>query len=456
MAARLAGAAVAAMLLTRAAPALAEPAWPTLHAALDAPDALKVEGSVRLRYEAIDGQSRVGANERDQLINLRTNLFAEYDFGPLRIGGEIQDARAYLANRGTPISTNEVNAVEPIQAYVATTIGAGRGTLTLKAGRMIAAIGSSRLIANEEFRNTANSFTGVRGDYAARSGASVTAFWFLPQQRLPDDRAGLEANGVALDREGLDTMLWGALATTPARLAGGRLAIGYVGLHERDRAGVRTRRRNLHSLDLRFYRPAHGGKLDWDAEAIYQLGSIAASTAPGAPRLPVDASFYHIALGYTLPGKLGLRLSASYDEASGDRQGRSYNRFDTLYGLRRADFSPAGLYGEVVRSNLRAAGGRVELAPGKRFDTLFDIRALWLASATDAFASTGVRDASGRSGDYAGTQFDMRARYWLIPKALRGEINLDYLAKGRFLKTAPNAPATGDTRYAAVSVTAFF
>ena len=34
---------------------------------------------------------------------------------------------------------------------------------------------------------------------------------------------------------------------------------------------------------------------------------------------------------------------------------------------------------------------------------------------TDTFASTGLRDASGASGRYAGTQFDTRVRYWLKP-----------------------------------------
>jgi hypothetical protein len=40
--------------------------------------------------------------------------------------------------------------------------------------------------------------------------------------------------------------------------------------------------------------------------------------------------------------------------------------------------------------------------------------------------------------------------------ALRFELNLIYLAKGRFLTVAPNAPATGNTRYASFNLTAFF
>lgn len=444
-------------MLVAAGPALAEPASPpTLHAALGAPDDLKISATIRLRYEAIDGQARTGANPSDQLISLRSTLFAEYDAGPFRIAGEIRDSRAYLDNRGTPLTTGEVNTVEPAQAYIATDIKLPHGKLTLQGGRMTMAIASSRLVANDDFRNTANGFTGLRADYAGKNGTAVTAFWVLPQARLPDDRASLDDNRFALDREGLDLVLWGGFATTPPKLAGSAVTLGYVRLREHDRAGAATRRRDLHSIDLRWNRAPHPGKVDWDVEGIRQFGSIATSTAANAPRVPVDASFYRVALGYSVPGRLGLRFQATYDEATGDGPGRTYNRFDTLFGLRRADFSPGGIYGELSRNNIRAAGGRVEVTPNKRLDALFDTRGLWLSSRYDSFASTGVRDARGRSGDYAGTQLDARVRYWIVPKLLRGEINLDYLAKGRFLDTAPNAPRDGDTKFGAFALTAYF
>jgi hypothetical protein len=75
------------------------------------------------------------------------------------------------------------------------------------------------------------------------------------------------------------------------------------------------------------------------------------------------------------------------------------------------------------------------------------VRDLWLADATDTFASTGVRDKTGASGRHAGVQVEARARRWLIPDRLRLEAGAAYLAKGRFLTDAPNAPKTGDTRY---------
>ena len=124
--------------------------------------------------------------------------------------------------------------------------------------------------------------------------------------------------------------------------------------------------------------------------------------------------------------------------------------------MRRADLAPAGIYNAIGRANISTPGLRAEIAPGKRFDAFAVYRPIWLAERTDAFSTTGVRDPSGRSGSFAGHQVEARMRYWLVPGFLRGEVNGVWLAKGRFLKTAPNAPRTGDTRYLATGLTATF
>jgi hypothetical protein len=67
-----------------------------------------------------------------------------------------------------------------------------------------------------------------------------------------------------------------------------------------------------------------------------------------------------------------------------------------------------------------------------------------------------VRDASGRSGDFAGHQLDTRVRYWLVPQVWRLEADAVLLMKGRFLEDAPNAPATGDMHYLSLNLSAAF
>lgn len=89
-------------------------------------------------------------------------------------------------------------------------------------------------------------------------------------------------------------------------------------------------------------------------------------------------------------------------------------------------------------------------------DAFAAYRAMSLANCTDAFSTTGVREASGRSGNFAGHQVEARVRFWLAPGLLRAEVNGVWLAKGRFLKTASNTPATADTLYMATGMTASF
>lgn len=85
---------------------------------------------------------------------------------------------------------------------------------------------------------------------------------------------------------------------------------------------------------------------------------------------------------------------------------------------------------------------------------MLSYRLLWLAKATDSFSGTGVRDVSGRAGSFAGQQIDARVRAWIVPKRLRFEVDGIWLAKGRFLTGAPNAPATGDGTYLSLNLTA--
>ena len=149
-------------------------------------------------------------------------------------------------------------------------------------------------------------------------------------------------------------------------------------------------------------------------------------------------------------------MSVEYDRASGDGRDGTYGRFDTLFGMRRADLAPAGIYNAIGRANISTPGIRAEVAPSQRWDAFATYRAMWLASRTDSFSTTGVRDPSGNSGNFAGHQFDMRVRYWVVPSFLRAEANAVWLAKGSFLENAPNAPDTGDTHYIAASLTATF
>lgn len=83
-----------------------------------AEDGLTLTGSTRVRYEMIDGQPRTGFNESDDLFSFRSVVTGEYRIARLRLGAELYDSRVYGGDTGTPISTNEVNTLELVQAYI--------------------------------------------------------------------------------------------------------------------------------------------------------------------------------------------------------------------------------------------------------------------------------------------------------------------------------------------------
>jgi alginate export protein len=451
------GASLLALALS-ASPAFAETkdeAW-TLQQAVGNPDALKISASIRTRYEALHNQFRPGLDKNDDLVTIRTSIAAEYDSGPIRIGGELVDARAYFGDPGSSISTGEVNALEPIQAYLGADFGAilGNGTTSsLDAGRFVLDFGSRRLVARNEFPNTTTAFTGAKFEWRGAAKERLTVFYAYPQQRLPEDKPSLLDNKVKLDREADDLIFWGAFFNKPKIAGAANLDLYFFGLDEDDTPTRPTRDRHILTRGMRVFRDPAAGKLDYQLEYAHQFGHISTSAAAGAPTQDVSANTLHAELGYQFPGGWQPRLAVFYDFASGDRPGGKYTRFDGLYGSRRSDWGPGGIYGPLGRSNISSPGVRLEVKPTRRLDCFVAYRANWLDSATDSFASTGVRDAGGHAGKFAGHQIEARARYWLLPKMLRLEAGAAVLVRGGFLTNAANSNGFGDTNYGYVDLT---
>lgn len=423
-----------------------------LEAAIGAPEGLTLKASVRSRFETIDGQFRPNASEDDFMWALRSTLLAEYDAGPVRIAAEIMDSRGYGEKRNSSAGTGDINALELIQAYVGLDLGdiGGGSKLSATAGRFTLDIGSRRLVARQNFSNATNAFTGARLDWVSRSDDRLILIWLMPNIRLPDDLDGIRDNGIEWDRPTSGLQLFGGSFTKANVFGKGTLELYAYGLNERDSATRLTRNRRLFTPGMRVFRKPETGKVDFDLEAAYQLGKTRAGTAASdVTDLDVSAHFIHAELGKTFAGAWKPRVSVHFDRASGDGpSARTDNRFDTLYGDRRFEFGPTSLYGAIGRANLVSPGVRLDVKPGKRVDGSVMYRALWLDDATDNFSSTGVRDRTGGSGRFAGHQIEARMRYWIVPDLLRLDTGAAYLAKRAFLHDAPNAPPTGDTRYA--------
>jgi hypothetical protein len=419
----------------------------------------KIAGSVRMRQEVLDEQFRPGFNEDQSLFSMRSALLAEWKQGNWRLGGELYDSRAYGADTGDLLTTGEVNAFEFVQVYAVRSFPGAFGKDTsaqVQLGRFTMNLGSRRLVAADEYRNTTNGYTGVRADFTLRNKTAVTAFYTLPQEREPDDLDSLRDNKIKVDHESFDVQLWGLMASRPGLPGGLTADASYVGFTEADAPGRPTRNRNLSSFSARLIRDPKPGEFDFEAEGIAQTGRVRASLLANAALQDVSAWFAHVDAGWTFDATGHPRLSLEYDHASGDGSAGSFGRFDTLYGMRRADLAPSSIYSALGRTNLQTIGLRIEAAPTARLDAFAAYRALWADSATDQFSTSGVRDPTGASGSFAGYHLDGRIRYWVIPQTLRAEFNGDWLLKRGLLRDAPNATPYGNTLFLSFALTASF
>ena len=177
---------------------------------------LKYSGSIRVRQEELDGQFRPGFDNHDDVLVIRSSVFAEFDTGTWRFGGEMFDSRAYDTDPGSVLTANDVDTFEPVQAYLAADFDApfGKGSsATLQAGRFTMNLGSRRLIASDDFRNTRQGYTGARVDLKFAGKRAATLFYVMPQQHRPDGFAAVRDNEWKLDHEGRDQQLFGALVS---------------------------------------------------------------------------------------------------------------------------------------------------------------------------------------------------------------------------------------------------
>ena len=408
-----------------------------------------VSGSLRVRGEAISGQFRPATAPDDAALLIRTVVGVEYDAGALAAGAELIDSRSYFEAANGSVSNTEVNALEPLQLYLRVDLP---GDASIKLGRQTLAPGSRRLISRNNFRNTINAFTGVVATLPETPLGSAQLFWVSPVLRLPDSRQDLLDNGPELDRDDNGGRLFGGFVGRPDVL-GGTVELQAIRLSEHDTDRTAGRDRHLWTLAVRHHRAAKPGRADWDVEGAAQWGSVSTGTAAAAPRVPVRAGFLHAAAGYTFARPWQPRLAIAFDYGSGDGRGRSFGRFDTLFGSRAFDWGPTSFYGALTRSNIVSPEARAEVTPSERWDAMAAVRPLWLANTTDSFAQTGVRDPQGDAGRWAGVQAEARVRWWWVPERVRLALGAALLAKGRFLEDAANAPDTGDTGYGYLELT---
>jgi hypothetical protein len=414
---------------------------------LGLPDWLSVALEQRARYETLDPAFVQGQKGSQYQIPLQTVLWLEARHEGFRAGFEFWDARQFGADQDSTLNNTMVDVADLPQLYAAWStrdlLGSGLG-FEAKGGRQTLDLGSRRLVARNAFRNTTNSFTGL--SLRLRGGAGrwqVQAFGTQPVLRLPDQKQALQDNDYAWDQEQDGAVFTGFIADTDQLPFGSR---GELYLYYLGEDATSPKHRRLFTPGFRLFRPPKAGELDFEAESIAQVGR--ARDSAKAPGQDVEAFFEHAQVGYTFDLPWSPRLLAQYDYATGgaDDQGRLSRAFDTLYGARRFEYGPTGIFGAFARNNINSPGYRLFVTPRSDLGFYAAHRLFWLADAKAPWQPANLVDNTGRAGDFLGHLVEVTGRFDLHPN-LSLEAGWATLIKGGFARNAPGAPPPDNVNY---------
>lgn len=392
---------------------------------LHLPDWLDLAFENRTRFESVDHPWRasqaIGNGQTDAQIALRSRVrIGLGGDGPLRLLFEGQDSRAFLnGDRGDFRDTTAVNEFDVLQLLGSLTVNNVFGTglrTDIHFGRMTLDFGRRRLIARNDFRNTTNAFDGFHWQIAQDKTWKIRAFATQPVVR--DD--------VRLDQQYHNLLFWGTYLESH-HFPWFQVDAYYFGLNDQ-RVPNGTAHRTYSTAGGRLYKDPKPGQLDYEIETTWQTGHRGITDH--------FANFQHLDLGYTFNLPWTPRLVFHYDYASGDRQpGDSQNEgFDTLFGARRFEFGPTGIWGPFFRTNLNSPGWRLIVTPAPNVILQVKHRVSYLAQSKDFFGSSGLRDTSGNAGTSLGHDVELRAQ-WAVTSNLDFDVGYVHWFKGSYFNS---------------------
>ncbi len=350
----------------------------------------------RTRAEKMTNEFRIDELGATQVLAFRTRFQFEIKelIDPIRFYVEIQDSRSEWNDDPFVVPSRHINKLDfkQIQLQVITKTFLGIGVPSrLQVGRYTMDFGKRRLSARNRMRNTTNAFDGVHWWLGTNENWMFRAFANRPVELKPEE----------LDTSDNRRLYWGGyLQLHDVPVLG--IDLYYLGLHE-DESTITQR--TYTTIGGRAYQEPHPGRLDYEIETTWQFG-----TTRGSDHF---AHFQHGELGYVFDSVLDSRLSFHYDYASGDEEpdDDKFGRFSTLFGARRFEFNPTGVYGPFFRGNLHSPGIRIAMVPSSRWEIMASYRWLWLAEAKDAWVGSGLRDPTGQSGSNLGNHIETRIRF---------------------------------------------
>jgi hypothetical protein len=275
---------------------------------------------------------------------------------------------------------------------------------------------------------------------------------------LPADFPSVLDNDFELDRGTRDSSIAGLFYQFPT-FEGEHRVEAYVFDYELDPPNEPLLAADHVSVGGRAYRAPNAGQWNYEVEAVVQRGESAA-TVGGVARRGLDhrATFLHAEVGYAFDRPWAPVLLLQYDRASGDEDptDERIERFNTLFGARRFDFGPTGIYGILARSNSDSTGVRLTFRPAERWQGMLSYRSMRLAEARDGWIGSGWRDTSGAAGASIGQHLEGSFTWAAIPERLSVETGFAHLWAGRFPEQTAGAEFRGDPEYFYSAITLSF
>ncbi|GJL50199.1 MAG: hypothetical protein NPIRA01_14260 [Nitrospirales bacterium] len=391
--------------------------------ALHLPDWIDLGLEQRTRFEVYDHpwRSSQPLGRTDPQIQQRSRLRFGLNGGALKLLFEGQDSRVHLTDPGDFVNAGIRNEWDILQLLVSATgenlFGTGLRT-DLHVGRLTMDFGRRRLIGRNDFRNTTNAFDGVHWQLVNDKDWRVRAFFVEPVLR----------DQTELDEQSKQSVFWGVYGESN-RVPWLRFNLYYFGLNDQ-RSSTVSAQRSFSTFGLRLYEDPRKGQPDYEIESVWQTGR----------RGNTDhfAHFQHIDLGYTFDLPWSPRFLIHYDYASGDRNPNDSqdSAFDTLFGSRNFELNRTGSFGPFFRTNISSPGWRVIVVPDEGWTFQFKHRVWYLANSQGAFASNGLQDATGGSGNYLGQDVEFRAQ-WNINTNLEFDAGYVHWFKGSYFDRLP-------------------
>jgi len=383
----------------------------------------------RMRFEYRDKDLRrdVATLDKPIMQKWRTYLGVHDIVDPFRFYAEFQDSRRF--NSKFEDDTRDLNKMELIQAvgelHFKDVFGVDR-PLRLQYGRLWMEYLDRRLIANNAWRNTTNTFQGFRAILGQESNdwqADIIAV----QPVIRDVNE--------FDQVDYDQWFYGVIGNWRRWSDIITLQPYFLGLRRTQDGEVN---KDISTIALRGYGNIGDSGFDYDFDFAYQTGKL--------NDLDHHAQMLTTEVGYTFAHDWKPRISTFIGYASGDRDpdDEEDNRFDRLFGFAR----PWSANDYMAPENIIAPKLRFEFVPHESVLLDMGYSSYWLASGTDSTPGGLYRDPTGDSGTFLGNELDIRARFRF--PYVETTLGYAWFAPGEFIK---NVGRPDNTNFFYVEIT---